>query len=117
MKRKSRHICEFLEHRLFLNAPGANWKLSFADEFSAASLDTSKWSLYLPWSNSVSGDNRYHSTNGNYLSYMMPENLTFPGDGYAHLLTERRTVQSTNGTTFNYTQAMITTAGKYTFSS
>ena len=113
MKRK-RIVCEQLEWRLQLNAPGANYKLSFDDEFNGASLDTTKWNLYLPWTNGITNDNRYHDTNGNYLSYMMPDDVSFPGDGTIHLTTQKRN-ETVNGHTFNYTEGMITSSQHLTY--
>ena len=109
-----RYACEMLEPRAYLNAPGTSWTPIFIDEFNGGSLDASKWSMYLPWSNSVSGDNRYHDASGNYLSYMMPDDVSFPGDGTIKFTTQKRDVQSTNGTTFHYTEGMITTANRFT---
>lgn len=110
----TRFLVEPLEQRRLLSAPGAAWPLVFDDEFNSTSLDTTKWSLYLPWSNSVSGDNRYHSTNGNYLSYMMPDDVVFPGNGTLDLNTEKRNETAPSGHVFNYTEGMITTASKFT---
>lgn len=103
--KKSSLLVEFLEPRIQLNAPGAAWQPIFMDEFDGTTLDTNKWRLYLPWSSSYSGDNRFHNTN--YLSYMMPDDVTVSG-GTLKLTTQQRTVTSANGTVFNYTEGMIT---------
>ncbi len=105
LDRAIRVTCEALELRCLLNAPGANYTLAFDDEFSGTSLNTSKWSLYLPWTNTTTNDNRYEQ--GNYLGYMESSDLTESG-GQLHLNTTKAN-NTVNGHTFNYTSVSITT--------
>jgi beta-glucanase (GH16 family) len=92
-----------------LVVPGQEWKLIFSDEFDGPALDETKWTHFLPWTGS-DGSKQHH--NSHYASYIMKENLEFR-DGAAHLLTKRQDVKALDGRDFKYTQAMITTHGKF----
>jgi autotransporter-associated beta strand protein len=112
-----RAVCEALELRCLLNAPGANYTLAFDDEFNGTSMagDTN-WSNYLPWTSN-------HYEGGNYLDYMVNTNQTINGVAYTsnvtesggqlHLNTQSITSNpiTVNSTTFDYTGAMMTTSG------
>ncbi|MES3037073.1 MAG: glycoside hydrolase family 16 protein, partial [Bdellovibrionota bacterium] len=85
----------------------AGWQQTFNDEFTATTLDTSKWITTLnQWgSASLPG-------NGELECYV-PENVKFNGNNVI-LLAEKRNVNCTNpAQVFNYASGAITTSGKY----
>ncbi len=98
-----------LKGQEFLRIPGLQWQLAFSDEFDGPGLDDSKWSHLLPWTGS-DGTPRHH--NDQYASYIQEHNLELR-EGAAHLLTRREKVSARDGRVFDYTQAMITTSGKF----
>ncbi|HEY1686842.1 MAG TPA: family 16 glycosylhydrolase [Tepidisphaeraceae bacterium] len=111
------YTAEMLEPRRLLSTPpiAAGWSLIFDDEFQGTTLNTNNWSLYLPWTNTLTGNNRYHATNNNYLSYMEPENVTV-NNGEVDLTTSYSSTPyfSNSNITLNYSEGMITTASKFT---
>src|SRR5438552_18673093 len=108
---RGRAVCEALELRRLLNAPGSNWKLSFDDEFAGTSLDGSKWRNYLWYTNSTTNDNRW--SGGTYDDYMdNGANLSFSG-GQAHLKAQSTSSFTVGSKSFTYTGAMITTWGTF----
>lgn len=98
-----------LAGRGFLTLPGSQWKLAWNDEFNGSELDKAKWSIGLPWSGD-DGEGRHH--NDQYLSYIMDDDVRVSG-GALHLTTQRRQVKSAKGKTYDYTEGLITTSGKY----
>jgi hypothetical protein len=89
--------------------PGATHALTFDDEFSGTSIDTSKWSTAWwvnPGSNGI-------SWSGN--TYMMAcynsAYDTEPGDGYLHMKLD--STPNDCGTRKNYTGAILDTHGKF----
>jgi beta-glucanase (GH16 family) len=104
---------ETLEDRVVPSVPGTGWNLVFSDEFSGSSIDHSKWTTYLPWGG-PEGNGRFH--NNNYLSYIMDDDVVV-SNGSLKLLTEHRDVVGpTTGTIYHYTEGLIQTAGKFSFS-
>lgn len=93
----------------FLVTPPGSWSLSWHDEFEGTTLDESKWSFGLPWPG-TDGAHRHH--NELYASYMMEDDAKV-ADGCLLLTTQKRDVTAKNGKVFHYTQAMVTTSGKF----
>jgi beta-glucanase (GH16 family) len=103
---------EALEHRALPSAPGTGWNLVFSDDFNGSSIDHSKWTTYLPWGG-PEGNGRFH--NNNYLSYIMDDDVVV-SNGSLKLLTEHRDVVGPGtGTVYHYTEGLIQTAGKFSF--
>ena len=81
-----------------------DWHLVFDDEFSGASLDTTKWNI-----EDMSSDG-YHNCCLNYgIQYYTPEALSIQ-QGSLQITTQ---AQSMNG--YSYTSGAITTEGKFSF--
>ena len=99
-----------LTGRDFLTLPGAQWRLLWNDEFTGSTLDTTKWSLNLPWKGD-DGTNRHH--NSQYASVMTDEDVRQRG-GMLHLTSRRQEIPNPKGGTYHFTQGMITTSGKFT---
>src|SRR4051812_5829310 len=93
----------------FLTIPGDQWKLSFDDEFDGDALDTTKWSIGLPW-HGDDGEGRHH--NDQYLSYIMDHNVVVEG-GMLKLLTRREDVTAKNGRVFHFTEGLVTTHNSF----
>ena len=100
---------EILEPRQMLSAPGSQWKLVWGDEFNGNHLDTSKWSIGLPWTGD-DGTNRHF--NSSVLSYITDNDVAVSG-GALHLLDQKQDVTDPSGNVFHYTQGMITSSGKF----
>lgn len=98
-----------LAGKSFLTLPGDQWHLSWHDEFDGDKLDTSKWSLNLPWRGD-DGTNRHH--NSQYASVMADEDVQVR-DGVLHLTTRRVETPNPKGGSYHYTEGMITTSGKF----
>ncbi len=79
------------------------WTLIFNDEFEGSSLDESKWSLCYWW------DNDGCSNEGNNeLEWYMPDDVLVE-DGALRLRAQERTIEASNGQTYDYTSGMVTT--------
>jgi beta-glucanase (GH16 family) len=81
-----------------------NWNMLFHDEFDGNSLDTSKWTTC--YFNFKVGDGCDHDQNE--LELYQPDNISV-NNGVLTLQAEKKTVNATNGQTYNYTSGMITT--------
>jgi beta-glucanase (GH16 family) len=99
-----------LKGQTFLTIPGEQWKLLWNDEFSSDALDTTKWSLNLPWKGD-DGTNRHH--NAQYASVMADEDVQLRG-GMLHLTSRRIETPNPKGGSYHFTEGMITTSGKFT---
>jgi beta-glucanase (GH16 family) len=93
----------------FLTLPGKEWKLLWNDEFDGTTLDTTKWTISLPW-NGDDGSGRHH--NNQYASYIMDDDVQVRG-GALHLTTQRREVKNPSGKAYQFTEGLITTSGKF----
>ena len=93
----------------FLTFPGDQWRLVWHDEFDGASLDTSKWSIGLPWRGD-DGTNRHH--NSQYGSVISDDDVVVRG-GSLHLFTRRIETPNPRGGTYKYTEGLITSSGKF----
>src|SRR5262249_41211483 len=103
---------EELEPRIALNAPSTGWNLAFDGEFTGGAIDPSKWTTYLPWGG-PEGNGRFH--NDSYLSYIMDDDVIV-SNGTLKLRTERRNVVGPRtGHVYNYTEGLIQTNGKFSF--
>ena len=106
-------VCEKLEGRTLLSAPGTNWPLVFGDEFDGTAIDRTKWTTRLAWGGDT-GDGRHH--NDAYASYLTDDNVVV-GGGTLQLTTQRRRAVAGNGRAFDFTAGMVQTAdpfrGKY----
>jgi len=89
----------------FLTVPGERWPLTWHDEFEGDALDTSKWTIGLPWPGD-DGEGRHHNTQ--YASYIMDDDVAVR-DGALHLTTQRRDVTAANGQAYHFTEGLITT--------
>lgn len=94
-------------------APGSSpepkykgWQMTFSDEFEGTTLDSSKWTLNLPWAGT---DGTYRHHNDHYASYMLDKSVVVK-DGALHLLTTKEDVTDAKGNVHHYTQGMIHTA-------
>ncbi|MES2458964.1 MAG: glycoside hydrolase family 16 protein, partial [Armatimonadota bacterium] len=94
----------------FLTIPGDQWKLLWNDEFTGSAIDTTKWSLNLPWQGD-DGTNRHH--NSQYASVMTDEDVQLR-DGMLHLTSRRKEIPNPKGGFYHFTEGMITTSGKFT---
>jgi beta-glucanase (GH16 family) len=91
--------------------PPEGWLLAFDEEFDGTQLDRSKWTTTMSFLGTLGP--RYH--NDRYLSYTLDENVVF-SDGHLRLRTDRRTIEGTEPSgTFDYTQGLISTDGKFSF--
>lgn len=98
-----------LEADQFLAVHGGEYKLVWNDEFNGSELDTTRWSIGLPWKGSEG--NRWH--NSQYASYITDEDVS-ESDGSLHLTCRRAEIKG-NKQTFHFTEGLITTSGKYSF--
>jgi beta-glucanase (GH16 family) len=98
-----------LAGKAFLAVPGADYQLVWNDEFNAGKLDKARWSIGLPWQGSEG--NRWH--NNQYASYITDEDVNV-SDGQLHLTCRKMDIKG-NRQTFHYTEGLITTSGKYSF--
>lgn len=98
-----------LKDATFLATPSDSWSLAWSDEFEGTSLDTTKWSIGLPWGG-TDGAGRHH--NHLYASYIQDDDIAV-ADGSLKLTTQKRDVTAKNGKVFHFTQGMITTSGKF----
>jgi beta-glucanase (GH16 family) len=98
-----------LDGRDFLMLPGGQWHLVWHDEFDGDHLDTTKWSIGLPWTGD-DGTNRHH--NRNYASVITDEDVQVRG-GALHLTTRRKAVPNPKGGSYQFTEGLITTSGKF----
>lgn len=80
--------------------------LIFQDEFSATSLNTSKWTTCYWWDN-----NGCTIATANELEWYQPHNVSV-NNGKLRLTAQEETVTSPDGKTFNYTSGMVTTGRK-----
>jgi beta-glucanase (GH16 family) len=82
--------------------PAGTWRTVFDDEFSGASVDSTKWTPCY----------QFGCTNANNgeLEWYQAANDTESG-GFLHLTTKRQTVTGTDGKTYNYTSGMVSTGG------
>src|SRR5262245_56701661 len=101
-RRRRRRRLEFdqLETRLVLNAPSTGWNLVFVDEFDGTAIDQTKWTTRLPW---PGDDGSYRHHNGNYLSYIMDDDVVVSG-GTLKLRTQHRRVYNPSGRPYDYTE-------------
>jgi beta-glucanase (GH16 family) len=83
-----------------------NWNLVFTDDFNGTSLDTTKWSVCLPWYNSTTG---CPGANSSEQELYMPDDVIV-SNGILNLHAEKRT-KTYNGKRYNYTSGLITTGG------
>jgi beta-glucanase (GH16 family) len=93
----------------FLTPPGERWTLAWSDEFDGDALDSAKWSIGLPWIGD-DGTNRHH--NGQYASVITDDDVAVRG-GALHLTTQRREVTGGTGRTYQFTEGLVTTSGKF----
>ncbi len=98
-----------LKDATFLVTPSASWSLTWSDEFDGTALDTAKWTLNLPWPG-TDGTHRHH--NDLYAGYIQDDDVKV-ADGSLQLSTQMRDVKDANGKLYHYTQAMVTTSGKF----
>jgi beta-glucanase (GH16 family) len=91
--------------------PPDGWHLAFDEEFHGKQLDRSKWGTTMSFIGTHGP--RFH--NDCYLSYTLDENAVF-SDGHLKLRVERRAITGTEPAgEFNYTQGLISTDGKFSF--
>ena len=98
-----------LAGRDFLALPGKEWRLTWGDEFDGDKLDTSKWSIGLPWTGD-DGTNRHH--NSQYASVITDEDVKVYG-GALHLTSRRADVPNPKGGLYRYTEGLITSSGTF----
>ena len=82
------------------------WNLIFDDEFNGTTLDTTKWSVCLPWYSPNPG---CPGANASEQELYMPDDLVVSNDTLK-LHAEKRDVIY-NGKTYHYTSGMISTGG------
>ncbi len=82
-----------------------NWKMIFHDEFNENALDTSKWTTC--YFNFKVGSNSCDHDQGE-LELYQPGNVTI-SNGVLTLTADKKTVDASNGQTYDYTSGMITT--------
>lgn len=98
----------------FLSAPIVDhapkgWTLAWSDEFTGNKLDSSKWSIGLPWTGD-DGTNRHH--NNQYASVIADEDVSVH-DGCLWLTSRRAEVPNPKGGSYHFTEGLITTSGKF----
>lgn len=98
-----------LKGRNHLTPTGAQWRLLFQEEFDGDRLDTTKWSIGLPWTGD-DGTNRHH--NNQYASVITDEDVQVKG-GFLHLISRRADIPNPKGGVYRYTEGLITTSGKF----
>ncbi len=81
--------------------PGA--RLVFADEFDGTTLDTERWNTCHWWD-----DDGCTIITNDELEWYLPEQVTV-ADGLLHLTVEPRTVEASNGNTYEYVSGMVST--------
>lgn len=90
-------------------APNATHAVTFDDEFSGTSINTSKWST--GWWVYPSSNGLTHSGNTYMTACYDSAYDTEPGDGYLHM--KLAAVPNTCGTSRNYTGAVLDSHGKF----
>jgi beta-glucanase (GH16 family) len=79
-----------------------DWNLLFSDDFDGTSLDTSKWTTCYWWDN----DGCTNASN-NELEWYQPDDVLV-SNGTLKLRAQKRTINASDGNTYEYTSGMIT---------
>lgn len=83
------------------------WSMIFHDEFDGSAVDPKNWSTCYWWANEANGCTI--ETNG-ALEWYQPGNLIV-NNGTVKLRAEKKTVQGSDGKTYQYTSGMISSGG------
>lgn len=83
-----------------------SWKLAFDDEFSASSLDTSKWRTCFWWA-----DTTCSIETNKELELYNPQDVLVQ-NGLLRLRAQKRDMVAWNGVTYHYTSGMVMTGGR-----
>jgi beta-glucanase (GH16 family) len=80
-----------------------NMKLVFEDNFTGSTLDSSKWLPCYWWNTNGCTNSGNHE-----LQWFMPDDV-YQQNGYLRLRARKRTINASDGKTYNYTSGMVTT--------